>query len=395
MSIVSSLNTPVVNNIIKFRKDKASSDVASLITSITYMILLNSPEIVAQVAVGELKSEVLETAIIKELDTYNYLFDISRDDIIARVFAEMFGYGALQKYVDDVDVSDIDGTKYDEFTIKKNGIRYAVDLNLGSESNFDMYCKRVAVINNGILNENDTHCRVTDDKKRLRINVAIRPTNVSGPSISIRKHRLKSYTVEDLTSLNMLTPEMASHYKEVMQSRESVLFFGVGGSGKTTLLRAGVNSMPELDRVLICETDAEIFPDKKYCIERRIKKEYEGGRKVKLKDLVRDGLTESLDSYVIGEFIGDETWEGVRAAHTGHRVLGTGHSKSAEDGLYRLVTLSKGAGIGESEKTVKEMIGRSFEYIYFLDKFKVKEVIRVKGYSSITDKFDFEYIFKM
>lgn len=102
----------------------------------------------------------------------------------------------------------------------------------------------------------------------------------------------------------------------------------------------------------------------------------------------------SLDCYVIGEFVGDEAWEGVRAAHTGHRVLGTGHAISAQDGLYRLLTLSKGANIGESEKTVKEMIGRSFNYIFFLDGFKVKEILSVKGYNASSDAFELECIFK-
>lgn len=272
MGVIKSLNTPVIDISSRMKKDRESNDIALLVSSITYDILLDSPEIVAQVTNGELNKEVLNTAIIKQMDKYNYFYGASRDEIIDSVFAEMFGYGVLQKYIDDEDISDIDGTKYNEFTIKKNGIRQPVDINFGSESNFDFYCKRIAIINNGILNENDTHCRVIDENKRLRINISIRPRNVSGPAISIRKHRKVSYTVDDLISLDMLTPEMGVFYKDIMNSRSSILFFGVGGSGKTTLLRAGVNSMPELDRVLVCESDAEIFPDKPYCIEQRIKK---------------------------------------------------------------------------------------------------------------------------
>lgn len=394
MGVINSLNTPFLNSVDNFKKERMINDISLLISSITYNILMDSPEIVAQVANGDLKKEVLETAIIRETDKHNFLFNLSRDEIISRVFAEMFGYGLLQDYIDDEDVSDIDGTRYNEFTIKKKGIRQPVDINFGNEINFDFFCKRIALINNGKLNENDTHCRVTDENRRLRINLSIRPRNISGPAISIRKHRKNSYSVNDLVSLDMLTPEMGDFYKQVMRSRASVLYFGVGGSGKTTLLRAGVNCMPKYDRVLICETDAEIFPDKPYCIEQRIKKKNEGGITVTLRDLVRDGLTMSLDCYVIGEFVGEEAWEGVRAAHTGHRVLGTGHAISAQDGLLRLLTLSKSANIGESEKTVKEMIGRSFDYIFYLDNFKVTEVLKILGYDAAADEFKFDYIFK-
>ena len=66
-------------------------------------------------------------------------------------------------------------------------------MNFGSEKIFDTYCKLVAIRNGGILNENDSHCRVTDERYRLRINVSIRPRNISGPAISIRKHRKNSY----------------------------------------------------------------------------------------------------------------------------------------------------------------------------------------------------------
>ena len=38
-----------------------------------------------------------------------------------------------------------------------------------------------------------------------------------------------------------------------------------------------------------------------------------------LKDLVLDGLTMSLDTYCVGEITGDEAWEFIKAAFSGHR----------------------------------------------------------------------------
>ena len=164
----------------------------------------------------------------------------------------------------------------------------------------------------------------------------------------------------------MLDDELAALLGSLAASDASVLFCGKGAAGKTTLMRAFINMLPEMERVLIVESDAEIYPDKPYCIEQRIKKRNEGGRPITLKDLVKDGLTMSLDTYCVGEITGDEAWEFIKAAFSGHRGIATTHSESAEDAFGRLLTLSKGANIGESEKTIKEILGRSINVIFYL-----------------------------
>ncbi len=365
--------------------EKGAGDVNTIISGITNDILRDWPGLVADVASGRAERSVLETAIIKDIDIHRYHYGIFRDELIRKVFDFMFGYGELQPYIEEEDITDIDGTKYNQFVIKRNGVRSKIPVNLGSEKIFDTYCKLIAIRNGGILNENDSHCRVSDEKNRLRINVSIKPRNIGGPAISIRKHRKNSYSLEDLQRLGMLDNELVQLTRRLARSDASILFCGKGAAGKTTLMRAFINVLPEMERVLIVESDAELYPDKPYCIEQRIKKQNEGGRPVTLKDLVRDGLTMSLDTYCVGEITGDEAWEYVKAAFSGHRGIATTHSESAGDAFARLLTLSKGANIGESEKTVKEMLGRSINAIFYIKDFKVLEVLGVDGYDSIKD----------
>lgn len=376
-----------------FASEEAGDGIGDVISSITFEILRDSPGLVADVASGSVCRNVLETAIIKDLDKKKYNPGLLREELIQKIFDFMFGYGLLQKYIDDDDITDIDGTRYNEFVIKKFGNRMRIPANFESERNFDTYCKLIAVRNGGILNENDSHCRVTDENRRLRINVSIFPRNINGPSLSIRKHRKKSYRLNDLASLGMYDSEICSYLKRLAHTDSSVLFCGKGAAGKTTLMRAFINAMPVMDRVLLAESDAEIYPDKPYCIEQRIKKANEGGRPVSLKDLIRDGLTMSLDTYVVGEIVGDEAWEFIKSAYTGHRGIATTHSESAADAFGRLLTLSKGANIGESEKTIKEMLARSINIIIYLDKFKITEILAVKGYDAKMDTFMYNTVF--
>ena len=374
-------------------QNNSASDLNTIVSAITNDILKECPELVADVSGGIADRSVLETAIIRDIDLHRYHCGLHRDELIRKVLDFMFGYGELQPYIDEPDITDIDGTRYNQFVIKRHGVRSKIPVQFGDEKIFDTYCKLVAIRNGGILNENDSHCRVTDEKHRLRINVSIKPRNVAGPAISIRKHRKESYTLTDLKRLGMLDDELHRMIVKLALSDASILFCGKGAAGKTTLMRAFINILPEMERVLIVESDAEIYPDKPYCIEQRIKKQNEGGRPVTLKDLVRDGLTMSLDTYCVGEITGDEAWEFVKAAYSGHRGIASTHSESAGDAFARMLTLSKGGNIGESERTIKEMLGKSINVIFYLKEFKVVEVLEVQGYDSSNDVFVYNRLY--
>lgn len=393
MAMIKSYHTPLIEDE-KSSVDSNALDMSIIVNNITYDILRDAPQLVAEAENGAIKRKVLEKAIIQDIDKHRYHLGLKRDEVIKKVFDYMFGYGMLQELIEDEDVSDIDFTSYNEGTITRKGIRTPLELSFGDERLFETYCKLVIVRNGGKLNENHSHWRVSDEKTRLRINASIRPRNITGPALSIRKHRLKSFTLEDLERLGMLNREIANFADQVAKSDLSPIFSGKGGAGKTTLYRAIINRMKPLDRILVAESDSELFPDKPNCIVQRVKKVHEGGIPVTLRDLVRDGLTMSLDGYMVGEIVGDESYEVVRAGNTGTRVGGTTHSLGASETFPRLLTLVQGAGVTESERTIKEMIARSFNVIIHMRDFKVEEIVEVKGYSAIKDAFEYNPLFR-
>lgn len=355
-------------------------DFNDLFLSVTEKILLEKPGLVLEVAEGKSNKSALEKEIIRIIDNDMKKTVYLREDIIKRVFDFMFGYGQLQKFIDDEDVSDIDGTSYNCFAVKRSGVREKVNINFGSERFFDTYCKLIAIRNNGILNENDNHCRVTDENNRLRINLSVRPRSATGPTISIRKHRQTSYNMNDLVNLGMMNPDVKELLEYMAKGSASLVFCGKGAAGKTTLLRAFIDCMPEMERVLIAESDTEIYPTKPYCIQHKIKKKNEGGIAVTLQDLVRDGLTMSLDTYVIGEIVGSEAWEFIKASFSGHRCAGTVHAENAHAVFARLMALARGDSNAYSEKTILQMVSEGIDAVVYLKNFKVDEILEVTGY---------------
>ena len=123
MPIIATLNETLLDSgeSIVFEKDR--SDLITVISNITFNILMESPEIVADVANGIVDRKVLETAIVKDIDKNKYHYGIFRDELIKKVLDFMFGYGELQQYIENEEITDIDGTKYHEFVVKKKEYR--------------------------------------------------------------------------------------------------------------------------------------------------------------------------------------------------------------------------------------------------------------------------------
>jgi pilus assembly protein CpaF len=372
---------------------KNFEDIDSVVTEIADNILRESPGLVAEAAGSGSAGRLLEPAIIKDIESHKYNYGIFRDELILRVIDFMTGYGELQRYIEDEDITDIDGMSFNQFSIKRHGVRSKIPVNFVSMKKFNTYCRLVIIRNGGILNKNESCFKAADENHRLRISVSISPGNRSGPAISIRKHRRESYRLEDLKDIGMLDDELTGMLRKLASGDASVLFCGKSAAGKTTLLRAFINNLPEMERVLIIESEAEIYPDKPYCIEQQIKKQNADGRTAALKELIRDALAMQMDTYCIGDISGDEALEFVKATFSGYRGIATTHSASAGAALDRLLTLSRGTGAAESEKTIKEMLGRSINAVVYLEDFKIIEILEVTGYDSERDVFGYKRMY--
>ncbi len=385
---------PSANRLVKngFRlgdpPDTQQRGLQEIVSAICSRILNDEPALVADVAAGRVPRLALASLITRTADRDNLRTGFYQTDLQQQVLDFLFGYGPLQSLIDNEDVTDIDGTGPAEFTVKINGRRQQQAVAFADAKAYDTFCRLVIIRNGGIINENDSHCRVTDERYRLRINVTVPPRSLRCASISIRKHRRKGWCLPDLKGLGMLDDSLVNLFTGLAATDATMIFCGKGAAGKTTLLRAFIQAMPDLERILIAESDSELYPEKACCLVQKIKKSTEGGRPVSLRDLISDGLTMSLDTYCIGEIVGDEALEFIRAAFSGHRCLATIHADCAEDCLDRMLTLARPAASGESDRLLRRMLGRSVNYIVFLKDFRVMQVLMVRGYREKEDTYD-------
>ncbi|NCA99004.1 MAG: CpaF family protein [Clostridia bacterium] len=363
-----------------------------LIAQVSASVLASEPALVAEVAAGKIDRAVLENLIQKTADQESLRAGYYATELRQQTMDFLFGYGPLQEYVDDPDVTDIDGTGPAEFTIKRHGQRKPISVRFHSERAYDTFCRLLIIRQGGQINDNDSHCRVTDERFRLRINVTVPPRSATFPTVCIRKHRSIAYNLEQLALLGMFPPETVSLLKSISTSDQSFLICGKGASGKTTLLRAMIKAMPLLERVLVAESDSEIYPEKPYCLIHRIRKGNEGGVPVTLRDLVADGLTMSLDTYCVGEIVGDEALEFIKAAYSGHRCLATTHAESGRDALERLLSLARPATSGESESSLRTMLAKGVDTVIYLKNFRLEEIWTVTSSQNLEGQYEMDRV---
>lgn len=356
--------------------------------------------LVEEISLNLLQENINGIKIFKDKDNYHLFsekiesiiefqqYEIeNHDEIIESVYNFMFGYGIIQSLIDDDEVSDINITRYDNIAFKKKGEYFKSEAKFKDENNFLTFCKLIILKNGGKLNEIHNYERVDDKKNKLRISVSIPPRSVLGPNICIRKHRKEGYSLKDLKNEGMLDGEILNLIERIVKNKKNIIICGKGSAGKTTLLRAILNEVPSSRRFLICESETELYPqNENFIVEKITKNKF--GEVIELKDLVRDGLSMSLDGYCIGEIIGDEAWEFIEAGLTDHAIYATIHSSGIDETISRIKLMINHKIINLSNDEIDQMVYKSLDYILYISDFKLVSVglVGKSGYKILYER---------
>lgn len=379
MGMIKSLSMPYESSV----REVNFSQMA-LVNKLLDEILVEYSELISDIENKRAPSSVLKLEIEKKVSKEKGIFD--SESVKNLLFDTLYGYGSLQALVLDDDITDIDIPRFNYVLIKRKGVIEKSPLVFASEEEFERLCKLLIIRHGGIINEVDNHCRVSDKVNFLRINVSIPPRNAYGASMNIRKHKPIAYSFEDLLKLDFLDEVSKKWLTIINHNKSNFIICGKGASGKTTLLRTMIENGDEYERVLICESDVELYPQKPNTIVQYIKKNQLGGKMVTLSDLIKEGLTMSLDSYCIGEIVGQESWDFIKAGYSDHRVMATLHASGSHDALDRMMLLSENETRFNPDKMM-QLIGKAVQYIIYVSHFQVREIWHVLGYDPISQQY--------
>lgn len=345
---------------------------------------------------NERKEELINKIEEYLIKNYGAIEDKKRDNICNLLINKMFGYDILQKYIDDIEITDIRVVKYDEIYIKRNGKWEKTLDTFNNDNDFNRYIRYCVQKNNSNINYDIPIVVVSDKKYKLRIEAGISPVNSISSNIVIRIHRnnidisLEKLFIKD----NMLDSKSYRIICELIYNYKNIIISGKGGSGKTTLLRAILQKIPKENSITINEETTELFMNNRNVIQREILENRIENKKINLQSLMKNSLVMSNDVIVVGELKGKETSSFIDSISTGHMGIATIHSNSANLTIDRLVLLFKRDELNQqySESFVRQILSSSIDYIIYIKDYVVKEILKVE-YSYERNNMDLNKIY--
>jgi pilus assembly protein CpaF len=349
---------------------------------------------------GERYEELLKGLIFDAYEHANGELGQAEQEFLDEIFDYATDYGAMEKFFDDPQISEIMINGPQQIFIEKEGKLILTEA--GFESELQLRLALNHIINPFGRYVSYKHPTVDAHlKDGSRINAVIPPVAQQGTCISIRRFLKDKLAVQDLIDKNALTQGMADFVAVCVAARLNVIVAGNTSSGKTTFLNILARAIPDHERIVTIEDSVELqmMQTHKVSLEAR-PPDYNGEGQVTIRDLVKNSLRMRPDRIIVGEIRGGEALDMLQAMNTGHDgSMTTVHSNSPRDTLSRLETMTLMAGFELPVLAIRKQISAAIDLIVYLTRFpdgtrKVTQISEVAGMESevitLTDIFQFQ-----
>lgn len=341
----------------------------------------------------DMSREMTDREILDEID--QLILNRMRDSYISlneklqlrqELFYSVRKLDVLQELIEDETVTEIMVNGPDAIFVERGGRLGKWDKSFTSREKLEDVIQQIAGRCNRVINES---MPIVDARLEngARVNAVISPVALNGPILTIRRFPDTPITMDRLIALGSLTCECARFLKALVRARYSIVIGGGTGSGKTTFLGALSDYIPEDERIITIEDNAEL---KIQGVENLVRLEtkmanMEGAVSVSIRDLIKTALRMRPDRIVVGEVRGGEAVDMLQALNTGHEgSLSTAHANSARDMLSRLETMTL-MGVDLPLEAIRRQIASGVDILIHLGRMrdktrKVLEITEVCGY---------------
>lgn len=288
----------------------------------------------------ENEKEIMEYQIDKELEGYD-LTTLERSHIYNLIENEINGYGPITELLEDDNVTEIMINGPDDIYVEMDGKLEKDDtLSFINDSHILRTIERMIQPLGKTLDATSpmVDARLEDGS---RLNAIIPPLSVNGPVVTIRKFKKDMDDIDDMIANGTLTPYMARFLEACVKAKLNIVVCGGTGSGKTTLLNVLSSFIDTNERIITIEDAHELKLNQEHVISLETRESnYQNGKEVTIRDLVRNSLRMRPDRIIVGEVRGAEALDMLQAMNTGHEgSLTTLHANSPLDAMHRIETM--------------------------------------------------------
>lgn len=334
------------------------------------------------------------------LSTKLQLPNTIREQLFHDILNELIGFGPLQHLLDDPDITEVMVNGPKKIYVERKGKIIKTNVTFPDDDAVLRIIDRIILpLGRRVDPDSPTvDARLPDGS---RVNAAIPPVAIDGPSITIRKFQKGKLSIEQLADIGTLTKSISEFLRACVVSRLNIIISGGTGSGKTTLLNALSAFIPEDERIITIEDAAELMLQQDHVLRLETKPpNSEGKNAVTIRDLVRNALRMRPDRIVVGEVRSGEALDMLQAMNTGHDgSLTTLHANTPRDAISRLETMCLMSGMDLPIKVLREQIASAIDLIIQIARLrdgtrKVVSVTEIAGMEGDTvvmsDIFKFE-----
>jgi pilus assembly protein CpaF len=308
-----------------------------------------------------------------------------RDTLVNDLLDEIFGFGPLEIFLRDPDVSDILVNRADQIYVEKKGKLHKTPVTFQDDAHLLRIIDRIVSRVGRRIDESSpmVDARLPDGS---RVNAVIPPLALDGPCMSIRRFGSDPLTADRLLGHQALTPAMLEFLRCCVTARLNIIISGGTGAGKTTLLNVLSGFIPENERVVTIEDAAELQLKQEHVVRLETRPpNVEGHGAVRQRHLVINSLRMRPDRIVMGECRGEEAIDMLQAMNTGHDgSLTTIHANTPRDALGRLETMVNMANLNLPERAIRQQIASALNLVVQLSRMtdgtrKIMSIAEITG----------------
>jgi pilus assembly protein CpaF len=284
--------------------------------------------------------------------------------VAQQVEDDILGYGPLEPYLRDPEVSEIMVNGHDRIYVERAGRLYPVNAAFGDESHLRRIIEKIVARVGRRVDEASpmVDARLPDGS---RVNAVVPPLALDGALLTIRKFAADPFTVDDLITFATMTAPVADLLRACVQGRLNILIGGGTGSGKTTTLNVLSSFVPADERIITIEDAAELQLRQDHVLRLESRPaNVEGRGAITIRDLVRNSLRMRPDRIIIGEVRDGAALDMLQAMNTGHDgSITTVHSNGPRDSLARLETMVLMGGLDLPQRAIREQMSSAIDLI--------------------------------
>jgi pilus assembly protein CpaF len=349
----------------------------------------------------ELEGNVRRTLqeVLQREDTPLTVADRTR--IAQEVADDILGYGPLEPFLRDPEITEIMVNGYDAIYVERAGRLTQVEAGFNDEMHLRRTIDKIVGRVGRRVDESSpmVDARLPDGS---RINAVIPPLALDGSLLTIRKFSADPYQIDDLIGFGTVTKAVADFLEACVRGKLNVLVAGGTGAGKTTTLNVLSGFIPADERIVTIEDAAELQLHQEHVLRLESRPpNIEGKGEVRIRDLVRNALRMRPDRIVVGEVRDAAALDMLQAMNTGHDgSICTVHANSPRDTLARVETMVLMAGVDLPVRAIREQVSSAIDLVVQQQRFKdgsrhvthVSEVVGMEGdIVTMQDLFVFDF----